>query len=189
MTEIRNLKKEDMDELFALLNDTFGHKYGRPMHFDLEQPKMWVRDDAHMERHIAVFEDGKMAAVVGIYPLPAVIGGEKFLFCTTGNVATLPQYEGKGYFSKLFPLAIEEAKRIGAFVCRLGGASPEGFVSATLKLDTLHFLDDLVGGGAFLALNRAENAIEKSLCHIVCVAVCRLYLAIGVGGVNAKCYV
>lgn len=122
MTEIRNLKKEDMDELFALLNDTFGHKYGRPMHFDLEQPKMWVRDDMHMERHIAVFEDGKMAAVVGIYPLPAVIGGEKFLFCTTGNVATLPQYEGKGYFSKLFPLAIEEAKRIGAVVCRLGGA-------------------------------------------------------------------
>ena len=122
MTEIRKLKKEDMDELFALLNNTFGHKYGRPMRFDLEQPKMWVRDDLHMERHIAVFEDGKMASVVGIYPLPAVIGGEEFLFCTTGNVATLPAYEGKGYFSKLFPLAVEEAKRIGAVACRLGGA-------------------------------------------------------------------
>ena len=120
MIEIRKLKKEDMDELFALLNETFGHKYGRPMHFDLEQPKMWVRDDAHAERHIAVFEDGKMAAVVGIYPLPLVIGGEKFLFCTTGNVATLPQYEGKGYFSRLFPLAIEEAKRQGATAARLG---------------------------------------------------------------------
>ena len=122
MIEIRKLKKEDMDELFALLNETFGHKYGRPMHFDLEQPKMWVRDDLHAERHIAVFEDGKMAAVVGIYPLPLVIGGEKFLFCTTGNVATLPQYEGKGYFSRLFPLAIEEAKRQGATAARLGGA-------------------------------------------------------------------
>ena len=114
MIEIRKLKKEDMEELFDLLNHTFGHKYGRPMHFDLEQPKMWVKDDLHMERHIAVFEDGKMAAVVGIYPLPCVIGGEEFLFCTTGNVATLPEYEGKGYFSKLFPLAIEEAKRIGS---------------------------------------------------------------------------
>lgn len=122
MTEIRKLKKEDMDELFALLNDTFGHKYGRPMHFDLEQPKMWIRDDAHMEKHIAVFEDGKMVSVVGIYPLPTVIGGEEFLFCTTGNVATLPAYEGKGYFSRLFPLAIEEARRLGATAARLGGA-------------------------------------------------------------------
>lgn len=122
MTEIRKLKKEDMEELLALLNLTFGTKYGRPMYFDKEQPKMWIKDDLHMERHIAVFEDGKMAAVVGIYPLPLVIDGEKFLFCTTGNVATLPAYEGKGYFSKLFPLAIEEAKRIGAVACRLGGA-------------------------------------------------------------------
>ena len=122
MIEIRKLKKDDMEELFDLLNTTFGTKYGRPMHFDLEQPKMWVKDDLHMERHIAVFEDGKMAAVVGIYPLPAVIGGEKFLFCTTGNVATLPQYEGKGYFSKIFPLAIEEARKQGAVSARLGGA-------------------------------------------------------------------
>ena len=122
MTEIRKLKKEDMGELFALLNDTFGHKYGRPMHFDLEQPKMWIEDDLHMERHIAVFEDGKMAAVVGVYPLRTVIGGEEFLFFTTGNVATLPAYEGKGYFSKIFPLAIEEAKHQGADGARLGGA-------------------------------------------------------------------
>ena len=122
MVEIRKLKKEDMDELFALLNHTFGHKYGRPMHFDREQPKMWIRDDLHMERHIAAFEDGKMVSACGIYPLPAVIGGEEFLFCTTGNVATHPEYEGKGYFSRLFPMAMEEAARIGAVAARLGGA-------------------------------------------------------------------
>lgn len=122
MTEIRKLNKEDMSELLDLLNQTFGHKYGRPMYFDKEQPKMWIGDDLHMERHIAVFEDGKMAAVVGVYPLHTVIGGEEFLFFTTGNVATLPQYEGKGYFSKIFPLAIEEAKRQGADGARLGGA-------------------------------------------------------------------
>jgi hypothetical protein len=56
MIEIRKLKKDDMEELFDLLNTTFGTKYGRPMHFDLEQPKMWVKDDLHMERHLAVFE-------------------------------------------------------------------------------------------------------------------------------------
>ena len=122
MIEIRKLKKDDMEELFELLNTTFGNKYGRAMHFDLEQPKMWVKDDLHMERHLAVFEDGKMAAVVGVYPLPLVIDGEDFLFFTTGNVATLPQYEGKGYFSKLFPLALEEARKQGATAARLGGA-------------------------------------------------------------------
>ena len=59
MIEIRKLKKDDMEELFDLLNTTFGNKYGREMHFDLEQPKMWVKDDLHMERHLAVFEDGQ----------------------------------------------------------------------------------------------------------------------------------
>lgn len=173
MVEIRKLKKEDMKELMELLNDTFGTKYGRPMHFDLEQPKMWIEDDLHMERHIAVFEGGKMAAVVGIYPLPAVIGGEKFLFCTTGNVATLPAYEGKGYFSKLFPLAIEEAKRIGAVACRLGGARQRyaryGFepCGPAYEFRITEHNAKHTGAGKDITLEEILRADEKTLayCH------------------------
>ncbi len=122
MVELRKLNKDDYDELFEVLTKTFENKYKRPVYFDKEQPKMWVRDDEHMERHTGVFEDGKLVSVVGVYPLPLVIEGEKFMLYTTGNVATLPAYEGKGYFTKLFDMAMQEIANLHADGARLGGA-------------------------------------------------------------------
>ena len=63
--EIKRLTVDHYDELLDMLNYTFGHKYGRPMDFIAEQPKMWVRDNEHMNRHLAIFEDGKLACIVG----------------------------------------------------------------------------------------------------------------------------
>ncbi len=120
--EIKRLTKENYDEMLDMLNYTFGTKYGRKMDFIKEQPKMWVRDDEYMQKHIGVFEDGKLVSVIGVYPLPVNILGEKFLFATTGNLATLPEYEGRGYFRKLFDAAMEDLETLGADVARLGGA-------------------------------------------------------------------
>ena len=122
MVEIRKLNKDDYDELFEVLTKTFENKYKRPVYFDKEQPKMWIRDDEHMARHTGVFEDGKLVSVVGVYPLPLVIDGEKFMLYTTGNVATLPEHEGKGYFTKLFNMAMQEIEDLHADGARLGGA-------------------------------------------------------------------
>ena len=58
-----------------MLNYTFGTHYGRGMDFLNEQPNMWVRDDEHLGKRLAVFDGGRLASVVGIYPLPAVING------------------------------------------------------------------------------------------------------------------
>lgn len=120
--EIRKLNAGDYDELLEMLNYTFGNKYGRKMDFVAEQPKMWVRSDEYMNKHIGVFEDGKLVSVLGIYPLPVKILGKDFLFMTTGNLATHPDYEGRGYFTKLFEMGMEELKKAGADVARLGGA-------------------------------------------------------------------
>lgn len=120
--EIRRLTERDYDELLELLNSVFANKYGRAMDFLSEQPKMWRRDDEHMSRHTAVFEDGRMASVVGVYPLPTVIAGEELLFATTGNVATRPEYEGRGYFTRLFTDAMDELSTMGADSARLGGS-------------------------------------------------------------------
>lgn len=120
--EIKRLCAEHYDELLELLNYTFGNKSGKPVDFLSAQPKMWVRDDEHMGCHFGAFEDGRLCAVVGVYPLKTVIDGEKFLFATTGNVATHPDYEGRGYFNALFTEAMKELEVIGADVARLGGA-------------------------------------------------------------------
>lgn len=119
--EIKKLSVEHYDELLDVLNTTFSHKRGFKVDFERELPKMWVRDDAHMKCHIGAFEDGKLCAVVGVYPLHVKIGGEEFLFATTGNVATLPEYEGRGFMNALFTEAMKELEVMGADGARLGG--------------------------------------------------------------------
>ena len=121
-TEIKGLSLEHYDEMRMLLNYTFGHKYRRPMDFERYLPKMWVKDDDRMMNcHIGAFEGGKLCGVVGIYPLPLHIGDAKLLFATTGNVATLPEYEGRGIFNTLFGCAMRKLEEIGADGARLGG--------------------------------------------------------------------
>ena len=44
------------------------------------------------------------------------------MFMTTGNVATLKKYEGRGYFTKLFTEIMRELEARGAVAARLGGA-------------------------------------------------------------------
>ena len=119
--EIVRLKAEDYDELLALYNLVFTKQNQRLMDFTLELPRMWVRDDEHMGKHFAVKENGKICAALGIYPLYTEIMGEKLTFSTVGNVATHPDYEGRGYMKALMKAAMAELERIGADASRLGG--------------------------------------------------------------------
>jgi len=113
---IRRLKAEDYDDLLTVLNRAFNNP-----DFTKVLPRMWVRSDEYMGKHIGAFEDGKLCAVVGIYPLPVVIGDVRLKFATTGNVATLPEYEGRGYFRTLFTKAMEILEQEGYDAARLGG--------------------------------------------------------------------
>lgn len=117
--QIERLKVEDYDELLDMLNRSFNKQEGDT--FDVILPVMWERDEEHMAKHIAIRIDGKIAAVVGIYPLPAVICGRKIMFGTIGNVATLPEYNGQGLMRRLVTEALKEAKQMGMDVARLGG--------------------------------------------------------------------
>lgn len=120
--ELRHLNKNDYDELIGLLNYVFGRKNKREMSFEADLPGMCRRTDAAMNKHIGVFEDGKLVAALGVYPLPCKINGEEFLFSTVGNVATHPDFEGKGYMGLMMKEAMKELERIGADASRLGGA-------------------------------------------------------------------
>lgn len=117
--KIERVKAEDYDELLEMMNRAF-HKEGeRSFLFSL--PVMWERDDEHMSKHLAIRDNGKIVAVVGVYPLPTVIAGQPVMFGTIGNVATLPEYTGRGMMKCLMTEAIKEAKKMGMDVARLGG--------------------------------------------------------------------
>ena len=119
--EIRRLKKENYDELISLLNLVFSKKNKCTMDFERELPNMCIRDDTHMRKHIGLFVDNKLVSVVGVYPLPTKVLDRKINFCTVGNVATHPDYEGRGYMNILLNRAMEIVKEEKYDICRLGG--------------------------------------------------------------------
>lgn len=119
--ELRRLCKDDYDDLIGLLNTVFGKKNNRVVSFENDLPKMCRRTDEAMGKHLGIFEEERLVAALGIYPLPTKIMGEDFLFSTVGNVATHPDFEGRGYMGILMNAAMEELERLGADVSRLGG--------------------------------------------------------------------
>jgi predicted acetyltransferase len=119
--EIKRLKKENYDELISLLNLVFSKQNNCEMDFERELPNMCIRDDAHMRKHVGLFLDGKLISVVGVYPLQTRVLDKEINFCTVGNVATHPDYEGNGYMNILLNKAMEIVNEEGYDACRLGG--------------------------------------------------------------------
>lgn len=119
--EIKRLKKENYDELISLLNLVFSKKNKCIMDFERELPNMCLRDDAYMRKHIGLFINDKLVSVVGVYPLPTKVLDKEINFCTVGNVATHPDYEGRGYMNILLNRAMEIVKEEKYDICRLGG--------------------------------------------------------------------
>ncbi len=117
--EIMRLTENDTDEAIALLNRTFSLGHHRDEDFRKSLPKMCRPDQ--MYKHIGLRRDGKLCAVLGVYPLPTMVAGEKLMFSTMGNVATAPEEQGKGYMSRLLDVAMDELEKIGADASRLGG--------------------------------------------------------------------
>jgi len=119
--EIRRLNKENYDELISLLNLVFSKQNKCVMDFEKELPNMCIRDDTHMRKHIGLFVDNKLVSVVGVYPLPTKVLDSKINFCTVGNIATHPDYEGHGYMNILLNRAMEIVDEEKYDICRLGG--------------------------------------------------------------------
>ena len=117
---LRRLHAGDMQMLSTLLNTAFT---GAPdtRHFEEGLPKMWVDDDEHMGRHIAVFENDIPVGAVGIYPYDVNIGGKILRFATVGNIGVLGEYRGKGYMQALMEAAMAELDALDIDVSRLGG--------------------------------------------------------------------
>ncbi len=120
--EIVRLKKEHYTQLVSLLNLVFTQQNGREMDFEKELPKAFVEDDETMGKHLGIFDGEKLVAVLGEYPLKTHILDEELLFYTVGNIATHPNYQGRGYMQALLERAMCDLGEKGADVSRLGGA-------------------------------------------------------------------
>lgn len=119
--EVIQLQKEHYAQLIELLNHVFTLQNKREMDFEKELPKMCVADDMHMQKHYGIFDGEKLVAALGAYPLKAKVLDEELLVYTVGNIATHPDYEGKGYMSAMLSKAMQELEYNHADISRLGG--------------------------------------------------------------------
>ena len=118
MEEIVRLTAADYSEAIDFLDLVFSQAK-KPHHFEKMLPRLAMPDA--MTHHFAIRRDGRIRAMLGVYPLETTIDGERFLFSTTGNVATHWRDTGKGYMSALLERAMTELHDIGADASRLGG--------------------------------------------------------------------
>ena len=119
--KIERLTAADYDEWLAAMNRVFTIQNKREMDFELELPKMCVRDDEHLGKHFAIRKNGKIVSALGVYPLPMNVAGEEILFSTMGNVITVPEEEGNGYMTQLLEVAMKELSDLGIDGSRLCG--------------------------------------------------------------------
>lgn len=117
---IVRLSEKDMPEALDFLNMVYSMA-GRPHDFGKVLPAMWLDGEESMRRHLAIRVNGRIAALIGVYPLPAVIAGEKILFATMGNVATHPYLTGRGLMTELLRAGERELDSMGADAARLSG--------------------------------------------------------------------
>ena len=120
MCKIEIMKKCELSDLLSFLNLVFSGAENSN-YFEKALPKAWIDDDEHMEKHLCIKENGKILAVLGIYPYEVYIGEQKFTFATVGNMAVSEEARGRGYMGKLYEMSDRILKEKNIDAARLGG--------------------------------------------------------------------
>jgi len=115
---LTTLKKEDYPKMMRFLENSYQHTKN---FFPLRYPKVWGKNTVDWNNKLIIKEKGEIASHVGIFILPAEADGVSFKLGGIGGVATLPQYRGKGYMSKLLKHTFQKMKEQGCPLSWLGG--------------------------------------------------------------------
>jgi len=71
--QIQRLSVNDFEESMDFLNLVFSQTYG-PMDFEKMLPRLYKPTDEHMKHNLVVRDNGKIRALVGLYPSELVAG-------------------------------------------------------------------------------------------------------------------
>jgi predicted acetyltransferase len=118
-SQIIQLGAGDFDEAIRFLNAVFGEY--RPHDFASMLPTRYQPTDEHMSCNYAVRDGGRLAAVVGVFPIHWCVGDVTLKVAGVGGVAVHPGSRGQGYMKLLMDHAIAEMRRTGCDLSYLGG--------------------------------------------------------------------
>jgi len=119
-TTFERAGSEDFNEIVDLANYVFSHNGGR-VDFPSLLPKLYKEQYGTSRHHCIAREDGRIRAIVGAFPIPMEVAGEKLLVCGIGTVCVHPYRRSTGYMKALMQMAHDDMKASGADFGCLGG--------------------------------------------------------------------
>ena len=105
--EIIRLTADDFDEAMDFINMVFSLSI-KPYHAQSLLLKLMQPDDEKMKAHFAIRRNGRIRAVVGLYPMTMMIGSERLQAGGIGNVCTHPDERKSGLMRALMEAVHEE---------------------------------------------------------------------------------
>ena len=119
MADVVQLTGADFDEAIAFLDGVFGEH--RPHDFATLLPSIYQPSDELMSCNHALRVDGRIRAIVGLFPIDWQVGGRLLKVGGIGGVSTHPGDRGKGYMGVLMRHCVERMKAEGFHLSWLGG--------------------------------------------------------------------
>jgi len=108
--EIIRLSRKDYSEAIDFINMVFSMNY-YPYNFPEMLPVLFKPTEEHMKCHYVIKEEGKIKALLGIYPAEIVINKNIFRMARIGAVSTHPNSQGKNMMKTLMEFATKKIKQ------------------------------------------------------------------------------
>ncbi len=116
---IIQLTANDFEQAMDFLNLVFSvhgpHDFARLL------PKIYRPTDEHMQHNYAIKENGRIRAIVGMFPMTLVMNGIPLKLAGIGGVSSHPNDRGKGHMKRLMLYCVEKMKAEGYQLSWLDG--------------------------------------------------------------------
>lgn len=110
--QICRLGASDFEEAIDFINLVFSMN-DHPMNFIELLPVYYQPTEERMRCHHAIKTDGKIRALVGIYPADLIVGEKTLKIARIGAVSSHPYFRGQGFMKELVSFCVDLNKREG----------------------------------------------------------------------------
>lgn len=117
---VERLGAVDFDEAMDFLNMVFSLAYG-PTDFTQILPKLYQPTDKHMRCNLAIKREGKIKAIVGVFPMELNVNGKIIKIGGIGGVATHPRERNSGMMKVLMNTCLTSMQEEGIHLSCLSG--------------------------------------------------------------------
>ncbi len=150
---IVQLGATDFEEAIAHLSLVFND-----LNFAELVPALYSPTDSQMKCNYAIRRGGRIAAIVGLFPIDWIVGADRLRLAGIGGVSVNPTYRGQGLMRLLMDAVMQEVRSGGYHAACLGGNRRRyaywGFEKAGVEASFLvtpnslvHTLDRRAGDG------------------------------------------